>query len=68
MCVVDFLATTAGLQTDFDADVISGQSLQAQTNDLGVAGVLLAEVSQKLNLQFFFCGWRAELVQNLILN
>ena len=65
--IVDFLTATAGLQTDFDADIISGQPLQAQTNDPGIAGVLPIEVCQKLDLQFFFCGFRAELVQNLIL-
>ena len=67
MGVVDFLTATAGLQTDFDADIISGQPLQAQTNGPGIAGVLPIEVCQKLDLQFFFCGFRAELVQNLIL-
>lgn len=67
MGVVDLLATPAGLQVDFDANVINGHSLQAQTNDLGIAGVLPIEVSQKLDLQFFFSWWRAELVQNLIL-
>lgn len=67
MGIVDFLTATAGLQTDFDADIISGQPLQAQTNDPSIAGVLPIEVCQKLDLQFFFCRCRAELVQNLIL-
>ena len=67
MGIVDLLAATAGFQVDLDADVVNGHSLQTQTYDLGVAGVLPIEVSQKLDLQFFFCRWRAELVQNLIL-
>ena len=67
MGIVDLLAATAGLQIDFDADVINRHSLHAKTNDLGIAGVLPIEVSQKLDLQFFFRWWRAELVQNLIL-
>lgn len=65
--IVDLLAATAGLQVDFDADVINRHSMLAKTNDLGIAGVLLIEVSQKLDLQFFFRWWRAEFVQNLIL-
>ena len=43
--IVDLLTATAGFQVDFDADVINGHSLQAQTNDLGVAGVLPIEMS-----------------------
>jgi len=67
MGIVDFLASTAGFQIDLDADVINGHSLQAQTDDYGVAGILLVEVSQKLDLQFLFGRFRAKLVQNLIL-
>lgn len=67
MGIVDFLVSTAGLQIDLDADVINGHSLQAQTDDFGVAGILLVEVSQKLDLQFLFGRFRAKLVQNLIL-
>ena len=67
MGIVDLLTATAGLQVDFDADVINRHSLHAKTNDRGIAGVLPIEVSQKLDLQFFFSWWRAELVQNLIL-
>ena len=66
MGVVDLLAATTGLQIDLNADVINGHSLQAQTDDLGIARVVLVEVSQKLDLQFFFGRFRAKLVQNLI--
>lgn len=32
MGIVDLLAATAGLQIDFNADIVNGYSLQAQTN------------------------------------
>lgn len=64
--IVDLLAATAGLQIDLDADVIDRHSLQAQTDNFRIAGILLVKVSQKFNLQFLFSWFRAELVQNLI--
>lgn len=44
MGIVDLLAATAGLQIDFNADIVNGYSLQAQTNDLRIAGILLVEI------------------------
>ena len=67
MCIVDLLTATAGFQIDLDADVVNRHSLQAETDNLGVAGILLIEVGQKLNFQLLFGRFRAELVQNLIL-
>ena len=67
MGVVDLLTATAGLQIDLYADFINGLTLQLQTDNPIVTGVLLIEVSQKLDLQFLFGRFRAKLVQNLIL-
>ena len=44
MGIVDLLAATAGLQIDFNADIVNGYSLQAQTNDLRIAGILLVQI------------------------
>ena len=65
---VDFLAATAGLQIDFYADFINGLTLQLQTDNLSETRVLLIKVRQKLDLQFFFGGFRAKLIDDLILN
>lgn len=66
MCVVDLLAATAGLKVDLDADVVNRYSLQAKTDNLGVAGILLVKVSKKLYLQLFHRGFRTKPVQHLI--
>lgn len=50
MCVVDLLAATTGLKVDLDADVANRYSLQAKTDNLGVAGIFLVKVSEKLYL------------------
>ena len=50
MRIIDLLAATAGLKVDLDADVINRYSLQAKTDDLGVAGIFLVKVSEKLYL------------------
>lgn len=68
MGVVNLLAATTGLQIDFDADFINGLTLQFQTDNLSIAGVLLIEVSQKFDLQFFFGGFRTKLIDDLIFN
>ena len=44
MGIVDLLVATAGLQIDFNADIVNGYSLQAQTNDLRIAGILLVQI------------------------
>ena len=66
MGVVDFLASTAGLQVDFYADFINGLALQLQADNLSIARICLIKVSKKLDLKFSFRRCRAEFVQNLI--
>ena len=51
MRIVDFLAATAGLEVDLNTDIINRYSLQAETDNLGIAGIFLIEVSKKLHLQ-----------------
>ena len=66
MRVIDLLAATAGLEVDLDADIVDRYSLQAKTDNLGIAGIFLVKVSKKLNLQFFHGRTGAKLIQNLI--
>ena len=66
MRVIDLLAATAGLEVDLDADIVDRYSLQAETDNLGIAGIFLIKVSEKLNLQFFHGRSGAKLIQNLI--
>lgn len=66
MGIVDLLAAAARLQIDLDADVVNRHSLQAETDNLDIARVFFAEVGQKLDLQFLFGRFRAEIVQHLI--
>ena len=58
MRVVDLLTTTAGLQVDLEADVVNRYSLQAKTDNLGIARVFFVKVSEKLYLQFFHRGFQ----------
>ena len=44
MGIVDLLAATAGLQIDFNADIVNGYSQKAQANDLRIEGILLVEI------------------------
>ena len=41
MGVVDLLTATAGLKVDLNADVVNGHPLKAQTDNLGIAWILL---------------------------
>ena len=66
MRIVDLLAATAGLEVDLDTDIIDRDSLQAETDDLSIAGIFLVKVSEKLYLQFFHGRSGAKLIQNLI--
>ena len=66
MRVIDLLAATAGLEVDLDADIVDRYSLQAKTDNLGIAGIFLVKVSKKLYLQFFHGRTGAKLIQNLI--
>lgn len=66
MRVIDLLATTAGLKVDLDANIVNRYSLQAETDDLGIAGIFFVEVSEKLYLQLFNGRTGAKLIQNLI--
>lgn len=52
--VIDFLAATAELQVDFNADIVNGHSLQAQTKDLGVTGFSLDRSEPEARSPDFF--------------
>lgn len=66
MRIIDLLAATAGLKVDLDADVVNRYSLQAKTDNLGVAGIFFVKVSEKFDLQIFLCRLRTKFVQYLI--
>lgn len=44
MCIVDLLTSMGRLQFDLDADLFDRLILKAQTDDLGVAGILCRNV------------------------
>lgn len=66
MRIVDLLAATTGFEVDLDADIVDRYSLQAETDDFGVAGIRLVKVSEKLYIQFFHGRSRTNYIQNLI--
>ena len=68
MGIVDLLAATAGLQIDFNADIVNGYSLKLEADDLSISGIHFIKVSQEPDLQFLFSRFWAEFVQYLILN
>lgn len=67
VAIIDDLTTTAGLETDGDANLIDRHSLCAEADDLGITLVDLLKVCQHLDLNLFHGRFGLQCIQDLIL-